>query len=148
MALSTSIPRARVKENKTTIFKVYPKACSAAKDKNIEKGMARPTRRAFLNPRATNNTITTRIRPEIILFSRSATISLISFDLFISLVIVVFFGNVFFASSTIISILSQIKIIFSPTLFLIEILTEFTPFKREREVSSLIPSTTVATSFR
>ena len=114
----------------------------------MEKGMASPTRRAFLIPRAMKRTATTRIRPEIILFSRSATMALISLDLFMSLVMVVFWGKPRLAFSTMASIFSEIKMMFSPTRFFTEIVMESTPLSRDLEVSSFIPSTTAATSFK
>ena len=51
MALSTSIPRARMRENSTTMFRVIPSTFRVMKVRSMEKGMATPTKNEFRNPR-------------------------------------------------------------------------------------------------
>ena len=80
MPLSTSIPRAITKENKTIVFKVTPRKLKIIKDSNIERGMAIPTNSAFLKPKKKYRTATTKIIPSTMLFSKSATIVLVSLD--------------------------------------------------------------------
>ena len=73
MPLSTNIPNPRIKPNNIIVFKVFPIALKIAIDINIDIGIATPTKRAFLNPKKNNNTITTKTTPKIILFTRSTT---------------------------------------------------------------------------
>ena len=68
--LSTSIPRARTRENNTIIFKLTPAALRRINERNMEKGIAIPTKRAFLSPKKNSNTKTTRITPKTIEFSK------------------------------------------------------------------------------
>ena len=75
IALSTSIPSARMSENRTTMFIVKPRICITLNERNIDSGMAIPTNEAFRTPRTNSSTATTRIRPEMMLFSRLLTIS-------------------------------------------------------------------------
>ena len=80
IALSTSIPSARMRLNSTTMFMVKPISCITLKESSIESGMAMPTKEAFAIPRKNRSTATTRMRPEMMLFSRLETILRISSD--------------------------------------------------------------------
>ena len=80
IALSTNIPRARINENKTTVFRVYPTKFIIRIPINIESGIAIPTNMAFRNPKKNNKINTTKITPEMILFSKLETISLVCTD--------------------------------------------------------------------
>ncbi|CAI8174238.1 MAG: Uncharacterised protein [Crocinitomicaceae bacterium] len=71
--LSTNIPRAKTKEKSTIIFKLTPAEFNKIKDKNIENGIAIPTKRAFLRPKKNSNTNTTKITPKTIEFSKLLT---------------------------------------------------------------------------
>ena len=71
--LSTNMPRAKTKEKSTMIFKLTPAEFNNIKDKNIEKGMATPTNKAFLSPKKKSNTKTTNMTPKTIEFSRLLT---------------------------------------------------------------------------
>lgn len=77
MALSTSIPKAITNENNTTVLSVTPIKLRIEKESNIDSGIAIPTNKAFLNPKKKHNTITTKITPKIILFSKSETMVLV-----------------------------------------------------------------------
>ena len=56
---------------------VTPIALKTRKDNNIDIGIARPTNNAFRVPKKNNKTSTTKITPEIILFSKFATDDLV-----------------------------------------------------------------------
>ncbi len=71
--LSTNIPRPIIKPNNTIVFKVWPIALKIIKDINIDIGIAKPTKMAFLNPRKNIRTITTKITPNMMLFTKSST---------------------------------------------------------------------------
>ena len=71
--LSTNIPRANTKEKSTIIFKLTPAEFNKIKDKNIENGMAIPTKRAFLKPKKNSKTKTTNSTPKTIEFSKLLT---------------------------------------------------------------------------
>ena len=73
IALSTNIPKANIKENKTIIFMVMPSALRMMNDKNIESGMDIPTKDALRTPKKNSRTPITRISPEMILFSKLLT---------------------------------------------------------------------------
>ncbi len=148
MALSTSIPRARVRLKRTTMLRVTPIKYRMVKESSMEKGIARLTRMALRIPMAKKITRTTRTRPERILFSRSATVFLISFALSITLVISVPNGQDNLLCSMSLSTSSVMAIIFSPDRFLTAIFTASRPSRRALLVSSLKLSTTRATSFR
>ena len=55
------------------VFKVYPRAPKIISDINIDMGIAKPTKIAFLNPRKNIKTITTKTTPKMILFTKSST---------------------------------------------------------------------------
>ncbi len=80
MALSTSMPRARMRLNSTTMLRVMPKMRSTTKVMSMENGMATPTNSELVKPRNRNSTATTRIRPLMMLFSSSWTMVRISSD--------------------------------------------------------------------
>ena len=80
IALSTSIPSARMRLNNTTMFIVMPTSCMMLKDNSIESGIAIPTNDALRMPSAKSNTATTRMSPETMLFSRLLTMLRMSSD--------------------------------------------------------------------
>ncbi len=114
----------------------------------MENGMASPTRVALRTPRANRSTSTTSNRPDNMLFSRSASISRMPLALFMSLVISTPAGQPGLCSSISRSTASTMSMIFSPARFLTAILTASRPSKRDRDSSSLNPSTTRAISFK
>ena len=59
--------------NKTILFSVKPNNDRKNRDKNIDIGIANPTKRAFLIPRKKVITVTTSIIPKIKLFIKSLT---------------------------------------------------------------------------
>ena len=71
--LSTNIPSPIINPNKTIVFNVYPRAPIIIRDINIDMGIAKPTKIAFLNPRKNIKTITTKTTPKMILFTKSST---------------------------------------------------------------------------
>ena len=71
--LSTNIPNPIIRPNRIIVFKVKPKVFSIHKDINIDIGIAKPTKRAFLNPKKKSKTVTTNTIPKIILFTKSIT---------------------------------------------------------------------------
>ena len=71
--LSTSRPRARIRAKSTTMFSVTPLSQIQRIPISMESGMAIPTKRALRRPRKNSSTTTTRITPEIILFSKLST---------------------------------------------------------------------------
>ena len=50
------------------------------KDINIDIGIAKPTKIAFLNPKKNINTITTKITPKMMLFTKSSTCPIVFGD--------------------------------------------------------------------
>ena len=80
MPLSTNIPNARIRLNSTTMFIVKPIICMMLNDISIESGIAIPTNDAVCTPSTKSSTPTTRMRPEMMLFSRLLTMSRISSD--------------------------------------------------------------------
>ncbi len=128
MALSTSIPRAIINENNTSIFNVIPRACSTIKDISILKGIITAAKSEFNLPKNKNSTRNTSIKPVIILFSSSLTIDLISFDT--SVVSVNLTAGGYSASASFIAFLTSFAIsnIFAPTRFLIDTDMAGTPF--------------------
>ena len=116
--LSTNIPSAITRENRTIVFSVTPKKFRIINDKNIDKGMAIPTNSAFLNPRKKYRTVTTNMTPKIILFSKSATIVLVSLDWSLVLEMIRLSGKTEdFALAIISSILAEAFNKFWPLLF-------------------------------
>lgn len=81
IALSTSIPTASTSEKSTIMLSVIPISWTTTKVSSIESGIAAPTKSALRRPRVKNSTTTTSTTPESTLFSRSATIMRISFDM-------------------------------------------------------------------
>src|SRR5690606_31565206 len=72
--LSTNIPRPMIRPKRIMVFMVYPRPFKIINAMNMESGMAKPTKRAFLNPRKNINTVTTRMIPKMMLFIKSSTI--------------------------------------------------------------------------
>ena len=75
MALSTSIPTARISAKRITMLIVSPSRAMIRKVSNIDIGMAIPTRKAFLTPITRKSTATTSTSPLIMLFSRLLVVS-------------------------------------------------------------------------
>ena len=73
MPLSTSIPKAKTRENKTITLNVMPKALKTMNDMNIESGMATPTNNALRRPRKKSKTPTTSNTPKMMEFCNSST---------------------------------------------------------------------------
>ena len=80
MALSTSMPRARIRLNSTTMFRVNPTSCRTTKEISIDSGIAIPTNGAVRTPRKNSSTATTSSNPEMMLFSRLLTMPRMSSD--------------------------------------------------------------------
>ena len=80
MALSTSMPRDRMRLNRTTMFMVNPTNWMILTDNSMESGIASPTNDALRTPMKKSRTDTTSMRPDMMLFSRLLTILSISFD--------------------------------------------------------------------
>ncbi len=74
------MPSARIRLNSTTMFSVVSVAYITLNVISIDTGIARATMTALRKPRKTKMTISTRISPLRMLFSRSETISRISCD--------------------------------------------------------------------
>ena len=69
------MPRASIKENRTTIFKVISKAFNTTKVSNMDKGIEIATNNELPTPKKNSRTITISMSPEMILFSKLLTIS-------------------------------------------------------------------------
>ena len=78
--LSTNIPRPIISPNRVILFIVYPKKFKIINDMNIDIGIAKPTNKAFLNPKKNIKTVITKITPKIILLVRSLTRLIVSLD--------------------------------------------------------------------
>ncbi len=112
------MPSAKIRENKTIVLSVTPKALRMIKDKNIDSGMAIPTNKALRKPKKNINTPTTKIIPKIMLFSRSETCVIVLSDISLVLDMTRFGGNTFaFALAIISSIFLEAFIKFSPPRF-------------------------------
>ena len=127
--LSTSIPSARTRENRTITFKVTPIVCNIKNDINIESGIATPTNSAFLRPKKKSKTPTTRIIPSKIELTKLDTISLVLLDWSLVIEIVVPLGIVpsVCAISIISMILSDASNKFFPPCFLTSNITTGEP---------------------
>ena len=55
------------------VFIVYPIPFNIINDINIDIGIAKPTNKAFLNPKKNIKTVTTNITPKMMLFTKSST---------------------------------------------------------------------------
>ena len=127
--LSTSIPSPIINPNNTIVFKVYPKAPNIIKDMNMDIGMAKPTKMAFLNPKKNINTMTTKITPKIILFTKSSTWPMVFGDWSLAMVTFKSDGKLFSrAAFTMAPTLSAAATIFSPDLFFTSNMTTGAPF--------------------
>ncbi len=115
MPLSTNIPNANTNAKSTIMFNVTPAAPNNINDRNIDIGMAIPTKSAFLRPKKNISTSTTNSTPKMMLFSKFETCVLVSLDMSFVLEIIKFDGKrSSFAFSKIASILSDAFIKFSP----------------------------------
>ena len=146
MELSTSMPRARISEKSTTMFSVMPRACSTMKLMSMDMGMATATKDALRVPMANSSTASTRIRPVMMLFSRSATMSLTNSLLSWRTVYVVPAGSVGSASASTARTSREMRTMFSPARFLTRRVTHAVPLMREMVSRSLNPSTTLPRS--
>ncbi len=130
IALSTSIPSARISENSTTMFIVIPTACITMNDSSIESGIAIATNDALRTPRKKSSTATTRISPEMMLFSRLLTILWISSDMSAVILITVVAGNVGSSSAIAAFTASAVSMMFSPDRFTMSSVTTGLPSSR------------------
>ena len=147
--LSTSIPNARINENKTMVLRVTPTAPKINMERSILNGIAIPTNKAFLSPKKNNRTSTTNRIPKMILFSNSLTILLVSSLWSLVLVMVTSLGMVVFcASSIILSMDSDAFIKFAPPRFLTSTITTGCWYSRAKLVTSASSNTTSAISLR
>ena len=71
IASSTTIPRAKRKENKTIMFKLKPKLGITKNARNILNGTDKPTKMAFVAPIKNINISVTNINPMIIVLIKS-----------------------------------------------------------------------------
>ena len=94
MALSTNIPKARIRANRTTIFMVVPMPPNTTKLINIDNGMAIPTNKALRKPKKKRSTKTTKITPKMMLFSKLLSWSLVCSDWSLVIEIVKFSGSI------------------------------------------------------
>ena len=117
MALSTSMPRARIRLNSTTMLRVIPIAWMTMKLTNIDMGMASPTNQLLRKPMKKSSTRTTRIRPLRMLFSSSATMFSISRDWSASRLYSTPAGQVFEVLATTSRLPVTMAMMFSPTRF-------------------------------
>ena len=148
MALSTSMPSARISEKSTIMFRVMPSTRSTMKVISIEKGMAAPTKSELVKPRKNSSTATTRIRPLMMLFSSSPTMLRMSVDWSPTIVTATPAGIRSARSTSRRFTSSTISMTFSPLRFFTERITASWPLTREIVSRSLTPSATVATSRR
>ena len=81
IALSTSIPSARMSEKSTTMFIDTPSSLSTPKDRNIDEGIEMATNREVRSPRKKSSTLTIRMSPEMMLFSSELTMEKMSRDM-------------------------------------------------------------------
>ena len=91
--MSTNIPNPITRPNKTIVFIVYPNAERIINDINIDIGIAKPTNKAFLNPRKNIKTVTTSKIPKMMLFTNSLTWFNVILDWSFEIVITRSFGN-------------------------------------------------------
>ena len=75
--LSTSIPSASMRENKTIIFRVLPPKFNIAMPISMDSGIAMPTNNELRRPRKNTSTMTTKSTPMMILFSKLLTMFLV-----------------------------------------------------------------------
>ncbi len=146
IALSTSMPRARISENSTTMFIEKPTSRMMLNDSSMESGMASPTKGAVRTPSTKSSTTRTRIRPEMMLFSRLLTMPRISSD-WSEVVLTTVPGGKFRDSSSITArTASAVSMMFSPLRFTTASDMTGLPSSRAKLSRSLNPKSTVATS--
>jgi hypothetical protein len=80
MASSTTIPRAKMNENITSMFMVNPIHGKTMYAIAIDKGTEKPTKIALTRPMKNIRTIVTRTNPIIIVLLRSLTVFLVKRD--------------------------------------------------------------------
>ena len=130
IALSTSIPSARMRLKSTTMFIVKPMSCMMLKESSIESGIAMPTNDAFAMPRKKSRTATTRISPEMMLFSRFDTIFRMSCDWSEVIFTTVVGGKLACASWMTRFTASDVSMMFSPVRFTMPSVTTGLPSRR------------------
>ena len=74
MALSTSMPRARISEKSTIMFRVISNSARMMIDMSMEKGMAQATKKALRPPNPMKMTKSTNKRDVPMPFSKSDSI--------------------------------------------------------------------------
>ena len=114
MALSTNKPKAKIKANSTIIFIDCPVIFNHKIPVNIEIGIAKPTKSAFLKPKKKSKIKTTNSTPIIILFSKLANSSRVYTEASLKVEIVNSSGNSFCIFSTTKLILSAVNNTFCP----------------------------------
>ena len=81
MALSTSIPNARMSEKSTTMFIEIPRSHRTTKDRNMDVGMEIATKIEVRRPSTKSRIPTISTSPEMMLFCRLLTMSPMSADM-------------------------------------------------------------------
>ncbi len=69
-----------INPKRTMVFKLCPNMLKIMSDINMDIGMAKPTNMAFLNPKKNIKTVTTKITPKIMLFTKSSTCPMVTED--------------------------------------------------------------------
>ena len=146
IALSTSIPNARIKLKSTIMFMVMLKTFSTMNERNIDAGIEIATNTEVPAPRKKRRTATINISPETMLFSRLDTIWSISSDISEVKVTLVVGGKSNCIAATSALTPSAVLMMFSPDRFMTSRVMTDAPSMRAKFSRSANPKSTVATS--
>ena len=146
MALSTSIPRARIRLNNTIMFIEMPRILSIMNERNIDAGIEIATNTEVPAPRKKRSIATIKISPETMLFSRLDTITSISSDISEVNVTLVVGGKSASIAATSLFTPSAVSMMFSPERLMTSRVITATPSMRAKFSRSAKPKSTVATS--
>ena len=146
MALSTSIPRARIRLNNTTMFIEKPTRLIMLNDSSIESGIANPTNGAVRTPSTKISTAITRSSPEMMLFSRLLTMPAMSSETSEVILTIVPGGKSASMSAITTRTASAVSMMLSPARLMMASEITGLPSSRARLSRSLKPKSTVATS--
>ena len=146
MAPSTSIPTARIKLNKTTMFMVRPRFDKARMPSRNEPGMAMPTKPAERKPRAAMMITMTSRMALVTLFCRSLSMVRMRRDSSLEKLTVTPSGQSAVSAATTARTFSLVSMMFSPMRLETSMASAGLPFRRATRVRSFRTRRTIAKS--
>ncbi len=137
MALSTSMPRARIRLNSTTMFMLMPRMPMTMKLRSMLRGIDVATKPALRTPRKNISTASTSSSPLMMLFSRLLTMSWMSSDWSLVIFTTVPGGNPLSMAPISAFTRSAVSMMFSPERFTIPSVMTGVPSSRANVSRSL-----------